>query len=53
MEDSTGEETPLISTNAQDKESKGCGSSAVCDPHRAAHRYFVLIFMCFLSFGNY
>jgi len=34
-------------------EPTGCGSSIVCDPRRGVHRYFVLIFMCFLSFGSY
>jgi len=32
---------------------KGCGASLLCDPRRWAHRYFVLIFMVFLSFGSY
>eukprot|EP00117_Sycon_ciliatum_P049685 scpid55234/ scgid0410/ Major facilitator superfamily domain-containing protein 1 len=31
----------------------GCGSSAVCHPARAPHRYIMLLFMCFLSFGSY
>lgn len=31
----------------------GCGATIVCDPRRGVHRYFVLIFMCFLSFGSY
>ena len=44
---------PLISASVPDSECKGCGSSALCDPRRALHRYFVLIFICFLSFGNY
>ncbi len=24
-----------------------------CDPRRALHRYFMLVLMCFLSFGSY
>ena len=53
MDDVTNDETsPLISTNAQDNEHGGCGTLALCDPRRNAHRYFVLIFICFLSFGN-
>lgn len=31
----------------------GCGSTLLCDPTRWLHRYFVLIFMCLLSFGSY
>lgn len=30
----------------------GCGASICCDPRRNVHRFFVLIFMCFLSFGK-
>lgn len=41
--------------NVDDDESEptGCGASIVCDPRRGVHRYVVLIFMCFLSFGSY
>ena len=46
------ERRPLISASASDNEPNGCGSSALCDPRQAVHRYFVLIFLCFLSFGN-
>jgi len=53
MGDVTSDETrPLISASAPDNEQKGCGTSALCDPRRSLHRYFVLIFICFLSFGN-
>ncbi|CAH8590608.1 unnamed protein product [Heterobilharzia americana] len=31
----------------------GCGGSWACDPRRRPHRYIVLIFICFLCFGNY
>ena len=30
----------------------GCGSLICCDPRRAPHRFMVLIFICFLSFGK-
>ena len=54
MDDVSDDETrPLISANVPENEDKGCGSSALCDPHRPLHRYFVLIFICFLSFGNH
>ena len=36
-----------------EEELKGCGATPCCDPRRAAHRFFVLIFICFLSFGEY
>jgi len=53
MGDVTNDETrPLIPANVLDNEQKGCGTSALCDPRRTLHRYFVLIFICFLSFGN-
>ena len=29
----------------------GCGATAACNPHRALHRFLVLILICFLSFG--
>jgi len=47
------ETRPLISASVPDSEHEGCGSSALCDPRRALHRYFVLIFICFLTFGNW
>lgn len=31
----------------------GCGGSAACDPRRRLHRYLMLFFICFLSFGSY
>ena len=30
----------------------GCNALPCCDPNRAAHRFTVLIFLCFLSFGK-
>jgi len=54
MGDIIDDETrPLIPAGVPDNEQKGCASSALCDPRRALHRYFVLIFICFLSFGSY
>lgn len=31
----------------------GCGNSLACDPTRWLHRYLMLFFICFLSFGSY
>ncbi|KAF7257989.1 hypothetical protein EG68_04294 [Paragonimus skrjabini miyazakii] len=31
----------------------GCGASLACDPRRRLHRYLMLFFICFLSFGDY
>ncbi|XP_030837710.1 major facilitator superfamily domain-containing protein 1 isoform X1 [Strongylocentrotus purpuratus] len=36
-----------------DVELSGCGATICCDPRRALHRYLILIFICFLSFGSY
>ncbi|EDO35229.1 predicted protein, partial [Nematostella vectensis] len=48
------EKTPLINTNSASRERpEGCGASLLCDPRRGLHRYVVLIFICFLSFGGY
>ncbi|KER22066.1 transporter, major facilitator family protein [Opisthorchis viverrini] len=33
--------------------SQGCGASLACDPRRRLHRYMMLFFICFLSFGSY
>jgi len=30
----------------------GCGATPCCDPRRMGHRFTVLIFICFLSFGK-
>lgn len=30
----------------------GCNALPCCDPRRAGHRFTVLIFLCFLSFGE-
>ena len=35
----------------QDEEDFGCMASPLCNPKKPLHRYFVLIFMCFLGFG--
>ncbi|CAL8070628.1 unnamed protein product [Calicophoron daubneyi] len=32
---------------------QGCGGTLCCDPARRLHRYVMLIFICFLSFGDY
>ncbi|XP_054159846.1 major facilitator superfamily domain-containing protein 1-like [Oppia nitens] len=34
-------------------EESGCMASPLCHPLYSLHRYFVLIFMCFLGFGSY
>jgi hypothetical protein len=53
------EYTPLLressinsDTNQLNVESKGCMSSPLCHPNYALHRYYVLVFMCFLGFGK-
>lgn len=33
-------------------ESSGCMSSPLCHPSYPVHRYYVLVFMCFLGFGR-
>ena len=38
---------------SESEEMEGCGAVACCDPHRASHRFMVLGFICFLSFGSY
>ncbi len=38
--------------NNQSIESQGCMSSPLCHPSYALHRYYVLVFMCFLGFGK-
>ena len=42
----------LQDNNEDDVELSGCGATAACDPHRALHRFLVLILICFLSFGE-
>ena len=34
-------------------ELEGCGALSCCDPRQAPHRFMVLGFICFLSFGSY
>ena len=34
-------------------EEAGCDSFLPCDPRQWLHRYFMLVFMCMLSFGSY
>ena len=31
---------------------KGCNALPCCDPRQGGHRFTVLIFLCFLSFGK-
>ncbi|XP_023212213.1 major facilitator superfamily domain-containing protein 1-like [Centruroides sculpturatus] len=56
------ENTPLlyegsVAINASEDEKRSPSVTrstfALCDPKRAAHRYMVLVFMCFLGFGSY
>ncbi|XP_054771784.2 major facilitator superfamily domain-containing protein 1-like [Lytechinus pictus] len=42
-----------IQDDDEDVELSGCGATVCCDPRRALHRYLILIFICFLSFGSY
>lgn len=51
MADGTNERTPLVRPDS-DPQLSGCGASVCCDPRRRLHRYLVLIFICFLSFGK-
>lgn len=44
-----------INTPPEDQRefNNGCSSFSLCDPKKSAHRYMVLVFMCFLGFGSY
>lgn len=46
---------PSITDTTQEgiSDDKLCCSWPICNPRKAVHRYFVLIFMCFLGFGSY
>lgn len=35
-----------------DVQLSACGATPCCDPRQAPHRFTVLIFICFLSFGK-
>lgn len=41
-----------VPTDLNDQDESFC-LWALCNPRKPAHRYFALIFMCFLSFGSY
>eukprot|EP00794_Sanderia_malayensis_P005634 gene5634-6330_t len=45
MEDESSEFTETV------EEAICC--SSMCDPHKPAHRYSILVFICFISFGSY
>ncbi|KAJ8313236.1 hypothetical protein KUTeg_009213 [Tegillarca granosa] len=51
------EKKPLLDSVPDEDEEEvpleGCGGTMACNPHKALHRYLVLIIMCFLSFGSY
>ena len=53
---SATETEPLLRNNGETSEEHepltGCGGTICCNPHRAVHRYLVLIIMCFLGFGK-
>ena len=49
--DLTGDDPSV--ENDDDVQLSGCGATPCCDPRRAVHRFVVLIFICFLSFGSY
>lgn len=40
------------SDDNDDVQLSGCGALPCCDPRRVPHRFTVLIFICFLSFGK-
>lgn len=46
---------PSITENTQENitDDNFCCSWSICNPRKAVHRYFVLIFMCFIGFGSY
>ena len=54
------ERQPLVADRADEKtesdideqEWNGCGPAILCDPRRWPHRFIVLIFTCFLNFGE-
>lgn len=49
------ENEPLVQSlpnDVEDRESSSCGSY-LCNPRKNFYRYFALIFMCLLGFGNY
>jgi MFS family permease len=50
-ESDSGEETRLLDSSVNVEAHSG--SCIACDPHRALHRYIVLIFISFLTFGSY
>ena len=49
--DTVSEAQPLLG-NEPEVELKGCGNTAICNPHRRLHRYMILVFICLLSFGK-
>ena len=55
----SSDDEPLIDactseSNEIDPAEFGClGDGALCNPTRRAHRFIVLFFICFLSFGSY
>ena len=51
MEHESSETDPLV-RSSDENEVQGCGA-AVCNPRKRYYRFFGLVFMCFLSFGNY
>lgn len=54
-ESSSAQEPSINSSVLTDEEqtNDACSSVAICNPRKALHRYMVLFFMCFLSFGSY
>lgn len=49
------EKKPLVAAgevDSDDKEWNGCGPALLCDPRRSPHRFIILIFTCFLNFGQ-
>ena len=54
---SEGDKNPYTVSTKEDEEEDdlhltGCNALPCCDPRRAGHRFTVLIFLCFLSFGE-
>ena len=47
------ERAPLLGSKEVDEEQlTGCGAPLLCNPNLWLHRFVILFFMCFLSFGK-
>ncbi|XP_075239114.1 lysosomal dipeptide transporter MFSD1-like [Convolutriloba macropyga] len=53
MERSVDSTVEPVGLTISQSEPTGCGAWALFNPHNRMHRFFVLAFICFLSFGSY